>query len=735
MSLLQMSFSGAVMILVVIVIRTLAINKLPKKTFLALWGLVLLRLLVPFSLYSMFSAYSLIGVNTPVIETLKDTPASNLIPIVSEEQMTTVPNLESNTGTGRSVSAGAFIWSVGVFVCTSFFAMSYRKCRREFQTSLPVDNRFAKSWLDSHRLKRLISIRQSSRISAPLTYGIIRPVILVPKSTDWENTKALQYVFAHEYIHIRRFDAMIKLILIAALCIHWFNPLVWALYILANRDIELSCDEAVVRLFGENTKSTYARTLINMEAEKSGLTPLCNNFSKNAIEERITSIMKLKKTSVAAILAAVALVASVATAFATSTADSKNQLTAIPGTVFTDEDYEKLFALQYEGYEDMSVAQYRDRVLHDTDTDESINLLERFWQDETVYGLRDTNETAGFLCYVLVPLHAEKWLSRDYDGYAKVDYLGSQASLEYWFNLTILDGDALTVREYNHARKGFVEALQAFLSSKTPEELHDADTMEAACALEVDRLTKSFSSDKLKITAEYFFSPLEYVDPEAEEQASDGQEVELRIYPYGTQEDYESLLALKTQNYQQMPVTDFNNAVLNWANEDFDRSQRIAEDTGRSDYKVRLSEEELSFAALTISLSSEENHQMIKSDYTGKPEEDPQWNGPSLYKDSNGSSLAWCSLWYQYSYHISQKEHLTVGVRDRCIGGFINEVKTFWDTADLEELLLMTEEDIVSYLQEAALNYSNELLTISVNEDTVQFEHIDEWNIKPELQN
>lgn len=65
-------------------------------------------------------------------------------------------------------------------------------------------------------------------------------------STDLENTKMLQYVFAHEYVHIRRFDSITKLVLITALCMHWFNPLVWAMYVLANRDIELSCDEAVI---------------------------------------------------------------------------------------------------------------------------------------------------------------------------------------------------------------------------------------------------------------------------------------------------------------------------------------------------------------------------------------------------------------------------------------------------------------------------------------------------------
>ena len=68
----------------------------------------------------------------------------------------------------------------------------------------------------------------------------------MPTSTKWENTDSLAYVLAHEYVHIRRFDSIRKLVLIVVLCVHWFNPLVWVMYILANRDIELSCDEAVV---------------------------------------------------------------------------------------------------------------------------------------------------------------------------------------------------------------------------------------------------------------------------------------------------------------------------------------------------------------------------------------------------------------------------------------------------------------------------------------------------------
>jgi len=316
MSLLQMSFAGAVMILAIIVIRALAITFLPKKTFLALWGIAVMRLLLPFSLPSVFSVYSLIGNHIPMTAPAKVQQAFEVLPPEISGQMAAMPGGISNTAS--PISVWTIIWGIGALVCALVFAIAYWKCRQEFQTSLPVDNDFIKGWLSSHQLKREISIRQSSRFSVPLTYGVLRPVILMPTSTDWENTKALQYVFAHEYVHIRRFDSITKLVLITGLCVHWFNPLVWAMYVLANRDIELSCDEAVVRLFGENTKAAYARSLISMEETRSGLTPLCNNFNKNAIEERITAIMKMKKTSVFSLVLALFLVFGVTTAFATS---------------------------------------------------------------------------------------------------------------------------------------------------------------------------------------------------------------------------------------------------------------------------------------------------------------------------------------------------------------------------------------------------------------------------------
>ena len=309
MSLLQMSFAGGVLILAVIVIRALTINLLPKKAFHVLWEISVVRLMIPFSIPSAFSVYSLMGSHAPG----NGSQAIRVLPIGASGQAASMPDSITN-----AVSTWTVVWAAGVLVCAVFFSLAYWKCRKEFQTSIPVGNDFTENWLSVHQQGRRISIRQSGRFSAPLTYGVLHPVILMPTSTKWENTDSLAYVLAHEYVHIRRFDSIRKLVLIVVLCVHWFNPLVWVMYILANRDIELSCDEAVVRFFGENTKAAYARALISMEETRSGLTPLCSSFSKNAIEERITAIMKIKKTTVFSLVLAGFIVVGTATAFATS---------------------------------------------------------------------------------------------------------------------------------------------------------------------------------------------------------------------------------------------------------------------------------------------------------------------------------------------------------------------------------------------------------------------------------
>ena len=183
MSLPQMSLTGGVMILAVIVIRALAFRLLPKRTFKVLWEIVAVRLLFPFAIPSALSVYSLLGNHTSAAEAAKTPQTVKVLLIGAGGQTSTVPNDVTNAA--NTVSIWTVIWIVGVLVCAMFFGIAYWKCRQEFRTSLPVDNDFVKNWLSTHQQRRVISVRQSGRFSTPLTYGVFRPPLAtIPKKQD-----------------------------------------------------------------------------------------------------------------------------------------------------------------------------------------------------------------------------------------------------------------------------------------------------------------------------------------------------------------------------------------------------------------------------------------------------------------------------------------------------------------------------------------------------------------------
>lgn len=361
MTLLQMSIQAAIMIIVISLIRKISIYRLPKKVFLILWGIVILRLTIPFSIPSPFSIYTQLARYTPIQEHLSseqplslfieqtaaaDTinPVNHLIshPVNSahaSEQIdiisnTTLPvsefpeeNMSVYDGHSKSKPPELLsylpkiFWLSGMFGIGCFFIITWLRCRREFSASFPVADDFVRIWRTLHPLRRTYSIRQTDRIRSPLTYGILRPVILLPKYADRTDTDKLHYILLHEYMHIRHFDALFKLILAAALSIHWFNPFVWLMYLLANRDLELICDEAVLLAASGDRRSSYAMTLIHMEEQKAARFSFYSAFSETFIEERIKSIMKTKKTTIPSLLTAVLLTTTITGAFATSAAD------------------------------------------------------------------------------------------------------------------------------------------------------------------------------------------------------------------------------------------------------------------------------------------------------------------------------------------------------------------------------------------------------------------------------
>lgn len=336
MSLPQMSVSGAVLIAVIAVVRVLAIHRLPKRVFVLLWGVVLLRLLVPFSIPAQTSVYSHMPGQT-FIWYEAGAPDFGGFQAAGETGTAEGVRPDRKEGAGEPTAHESFffpayriVWLAGALAAALFFLVCYVRCRREFGMSLPVENAFAVRWREEHRRWRAIQIRQSDQIAAPLTYGVFCPVILMPKRTDWDDEGQISCVLLHEYIHICRWDALWKLFAAAALCIHWFNPMVWAMYVLFNKDIELSCDECVVQRLGRDARAVYARALIAMEEKKSGILPLYSNFSRNAIEERIQEIMRAKKITVGVTVISAVLVAGIAAVFVTSAKADSAQVAGTP---------------------------------------------------------------------------------------------------------------------------------------------------------------------------------------------------------------------------------------------------------------------------------------------------------------------------------------------------------------------------------------------------------------------
>ena len=327
--LFEMTLSGALLIMAIVLIRALGMHKLPKSAFVVLWCIALFQLTIPFSIPSQASIFNLFGTSVSIQPTAPMLmPAADITNFAAPQVQAPIFEIgtaiadttlvEINNSRIPAIAPLVLIYLAGLAVSSMFFALLYNKNRKEFSTSLPVSNEFVLDWLEAHQLKRPISIRVSDKIAAPLTYGVLRPTILLPKDTDWNNESELNYVLAHEFVHIKRFDALTKLVMAAALCLHWFNPFVWGMYILFNRDLEISCDEAVINMLGETSKQGYALTLISMVERNSHLPALYNNFSKYAIEERITAIMKMKRKTMIGTVAAFLIVGMTATVFATS---------------------------------------------------------------------------------------------------------------------------------------------------------------------------------------------------------------------------------------------------------------------------------------------------------------------------------------------------------------------------------------------------------------------------------
>lgn len=292
--LMNINLTASIVIAFVICVRQF-LKKAPKIFSYALWGIVLLRLLVPISIESPMSFVpertefsSMVEVNEVLPEIRFETPQDRAD---NEWHRENTPPDEPLAQVRRVLTAQdylTFVWLLGIAVMLLYSFVSYWKLR--------------------HKLKVVVPYRKgifiADDIDSPFVMGVFRPTIYLPGSLEpWERT----FIVAHERHHIRRGDHIFKALGFLALTIHWFNPLVWAAFILASRDMEMSCDEAVIRKLGEDIRGEYSASLLNLATGHRLFagTPLA--FGEGDPTGRVRNLAKWKKPAAWVVLICVAL--------------------------------------------------------------------------------------------------------------------------------------------------------------------------------------------------------------------------------------------------------------------------------------------------------------------------------------------------------------------------------------------------------------------------------------------
>ena len=301
-TLLNMSLTASVAIVLVILLRLL-LKKAPKVISYALWAVVLFRLLCPVSVGSSFSLYNLFdapaeesGTLTSVIEYVPSNivhteyPAVALpVPGISDAVNEVLPQGEEQLRADPlegPVFIATYVWMAGVLAMVVYSVVSYVRLRRKLSVVVPLrDNIFI-----------------ADDIKSPFVVGLFRPKIYLPCNLG---DKEQEYIILHEQHHIKRLDHVMKALAFLALAIHWFNPLVWIAFILAGKDMEMSCDEAVIRKVDNDVRADYSASLLTLATGRRIIagTPLA--FGEGDTKGRINNLSKWKKPAVWVVLLAV----------------------------------------------------------------------------------------------------------------------------------------------------------------------------------------------------------------------------------------------------------------------------------------------------------------------------------------------------------------------------------------------------------------------------------------------
>lgn len=291
---LNMSLTASYVALVVIFIRML-LKKSPKIFSYALWVVVWFRLVCPISFES---SMSLVPVKSPIPHgiTTSTNPSvrfgiEGVDRALNQSIKSSLPPVNpaaSANPMGIMMEIAAAIWLLGIALLLCYSIVSYFKFKKCLSTAtLYNDNIF-----------------ETDRIRTPIVLGFIRPRIFIPTGLA---QKELDYILKHEQVHITRKDYIIKPVAFLAATMHWFNPLIWLCYFLMSKDMEMSCDESVIRQSREDIRASYSHSLLSLSAKQSGfLIPLA--FGESNVKSRIKNVLNYKKPVFWVVFTAVALV-------------------------------------------------------------------------------------------------------------------------------------------------------------------------------------------------------------------------------------------------------------------------------------------------------------------------------------------------------------------------------------------------------------------------------------------
>ena len=305
--------SSSILILIVIGLRTVFKGKISLRLQYAIWGLVLLRLLIPVSFGSTdFSVANLTKkAETPAIVIQSTIPGENLQAEHPQEQLDEIPlqpvNQDEPTAEERSFDLKAYtkhiIWGIGFVAVAGLFLFTNLCFKHKVLAS--------RSGLDVR--KNNLDVYTTEEIDTPCLFGILNPAIYITYPVA-DNQTLLRHTLEHEATHHRHGDHIWAVLRCACLAIHWYNPLVWWAAFLSQRDAELACDEATIKRLGEGERAEYGRTLIGMTCQRRAnvlITATTMNSGKRGIKERIMLIAKKPQMALYTLLIVV-LVASIA---------------------------------------------------------------------------------------------------------------------------------------------------------------------------------------------------------------------------------------------------------------------------------------------------------------------------------------------------------------------------------------------------------------------------------------